>query len=214
VDVTIVDHGAGNLASVLRALAHVGARPTLTSDPAIVARAERLVVPGQGAFPDAMRRLRSLGLDDAIRRFVETGRPYLGICLGLQLLFDEGLEHGVTPGLGILPGRCRELRAEGLKVPHMGWNTVERVGSVGSNAAMAAIPNGEYFYFVHSYVVEPARTASADAGAQDAPGLDVLWSTHGERFPSAVARGALFACQFHPEKSQQAGLRLLGAFCR
>jgi imidazole glycerol-phosphate synthase subunit HisH len=208
-EVTIVDHGAGNLASVLRALAHVGARPTLTADPAVVARAERLVVPGQGAFPDAMRRLMALGLDDAIRTFVKTERPYLGICLGLQILFDEGHEHGVTPGLGILPGICRPLRADGLKVPHMGWNTVWRDGPEGGNAAMAAIAQGEYFYFVHSYVVEPA---DGTISGESAP--DVLWSTHGERFPSAVARGALLACQFHPEKSQKAGLRLLGAFCQ
>ncbi|MBT9554839.1 MAG: imidazole glycerol phosphate synthase subunit HisH [Myxococcales bacterium] len=213
-DVTIVDHGAGNLASVLRALAHVGARPTLTSDPALVARAERLVVPGQGAFPDAMRRLRSLGLDDAIRSFVATERPYLGICLGLQLLFDEGHEHGVTPGLGILPGRCRALRADGLKVPHMGWNTVERDGPGGKNAAMAGIADGEYFYFVHSFIVEPAAATVGGERAGSGEPLEVLWSTHGERFPAAVARGALLACQFHPEKSQQAGLRLLGAFCR
>ncbi len=188
--VTVVDHGAGNLASVVRALERVGAEVVVSSDPQGVANAERLVVPGQGAFPDAMERLTRGGLADAIQRYTESERPYLGICLGLQLLFESGEEQRETRGLGVLQGRVARLpRAPGVKLPHMGWNTV---------SGPPPIPHGEHFYFVHSYVVLPA------------PGLDVWTTEHaGVEFVSAVRRDALFAVQFHPEKSHRAGLALL-----
>ena len=196
--VTVVDHGAGNIASVVRALRHVGADVALTADPAQIAGADRIVVPGQGAFPDAMRRLAESGLDDAIRAHVARERPYFGICLGLQLLFDRGMEHVETPGLGVLRGACVPLSpSPGAKIPHMGWNAVTRRGH---GRHIDAIADGEHFYFVHSFVVVPAEPLAG------------LVATHGAEFTAAVERGTLFACQFHPEKSQQAGLALLQRF--
>src|SRR5689334_14666535 len=151
--IAIVDAGCGNLHSVEKALAAAGGSPRVTSDPEVVRRADRLVVPGQGAFRDCMTGLAA-GLADAIREHLARARPYLGICLGLQVLFEESDEHGPCRGLGILPGRVERLpQRPGLKVPHMGWNQV-RAARVG---APMPIRDGEYFYFVHSYVVVPAE---------------------------------------------------------
>ena len=197
--VTVVDHGAGNIRSVVRALGHVGADVTVTGSAEEVARSDRIVVPGQGAFGDCMRRLVATGLDDVIRRHIEAERPYLGICLGLQVLFDVGHEHGTQPGLGVLPGECVPfsptlLGHDGarLKIPHMGWNTVRWDGTSAS----------EWFYFVHSYVVVPTGAGQVECARTD----------HGQTFVSAVRTGSLLAVQFHPEKSQQAGLALLEGF--
>jgi glutamine amidotransferase len=193
----VVDHGAGNIRSVVRALTHIGARVTVSHDPAEVAAAERIVLPGQGAFGDCMTRLRATGLEDVVKAHIAADKPYLGICLGLQVLFETGLEHGEHQGLGVLPGVCRHIeeRPE-IKVPHMGWNTANHDG----DAALHAVVRGEWYYFVHSYVVEPAGP------------LACAWTTHGERFVSAVARGNLLAVQFHPEKSDVAGLKLMESF--
>jgi len=202
--IALCDVGLGNLRSVEKALARVGAAVVRTADPEAVRRADKVVVPGQGAFRDCMAALGG-PLGDAVREAVGAGKPYLGICLGLQVLFDESDEQGPCAGLGLLRGRVRrfppDLRdADGrrLKVPHMGWNQVEVVRSV---PLLAALPPRPYFYFVHSYFPEPAD-----------PAVVVGESVYGRRFTVAVQRDNVFACQFHPEKSQAAGLALLRAF--
>ncbi len=196
--IAVVDSGSGNLRSVEKALARVGGRPIVTSDPDVVRRADRIVVPGQGAFADCIRALAERGLDAALREVIASGRPYFGICLGLQILFDQSEEHGPVPGLGVLPGRVVRFSSAERKVPHIGWNQV-RQGS--SEPLMAGIADGTYFYFVHSY----------HAVASD-PSDVALWCDYGGSFAAAVRRDNLFACQFHPEKSQAAGLRLLANF--
>ncbi len=206
--VAVVDYGMGNLRSVAKAIEHVAgdARILVTSDPHVVAAADRVVVPGQGAMPDCMAELDARGLRDAVIR-AAAEKPFLGICIGLQMLFEHS-EEGNIDGLGILPGRVRHFSetamvgADGnrLKVPHMGWNEVvqETVHPVWSGIA-----SGARFYFVHSYYVEPADVSLT------------LASTHyGILFTSAIARANIVAVQFHPEKSAQAGLQLLGNFMR
>jgi glutamine amidotransferase len=192
--VTIVDYGSGNLRSVQKAFEHLGAAATITDDPAVVADAERLVLPGVGAFGDAMRELRRRDLVAPIIAHVHADRPFFGICMGLQLLFETGWEGGRHEGLGLLAGDVARFELpSGFKVPHMGWNTVAWRSSDR--------PAGEHFYFVHSYHARPADE-SVVAAVTD----------YGGQFCAAVARGRLFATQFHPEKSQAAGLRLLQAF--
>jgi len=205
-NIAVVDSGSGNLRSVERALAHVGGAPRLTSDPDDVRRADLVVVPGQGAFADCMAAMRRRGLDQAIAEAVGAGRPYLGICLGLQILFAESDEHGPVAGLGLLPGRVVRFGGEGprgerLKIPHIGWNQVRTVGR--REPLLAGVPEAGHFYFIHSYCAEPAE-----------PGLTALVCDYGGEFCAAVRRDNLFACQFHPEKSQTLGLRLLANFVR
>ena len=207
-DIAIIDYGMGNLRSVAKAIEHVAPEcaVVVTSDPAVVAAAGRVVFPGQGAMPDCMRELELRGLRRAVLDAAET-KPFLGICIGLQMLFAHS-EEGDVPGLGILPGRVRRfpeelMHAPGqarLKVPHMGWNGVHQRGP---HPLWMGIPDGERFYFVHSYFVAPedAALAAAETG-------------YGLRFTSAVTRDNIFAVQFHPEKSAQAGLQLLANFMR
>ena len=196
--VTIVDYGSGNLRSVQKAFEHLGAVATVTDDPAVVGEAERLVLPGVGAFGDAMRELRSRCLVEPIVAHLRADRPFFGICMGLQLLFETGLEGGRQPGLGILAGDVARFELPAAyKVPHMGWNTV----SWRAAARPAGVADGEHFYFVHSYRARPGDPAVV-AGEAD----------YGGPFCAAVAQGRLFATQFHPEKSQAVGLRLLRAF--
>jgi glutamine amidotransferase len=205
-DIAIVDYGMGNLRSVQKALEHVAprARIVITDDPAQVRAARRVVFPGQGAMPDCMREMDARGLQPAVRD-AAVEKPFLGICIGLQMLFDRSEEGGVA-GLGILPGEVRRfpkdamLDANGarLKVPHMGWN---RVHQCGAHALWAGIEEGARFYFVHSYFVEPAD-----------PSLVAGSAAYPFAFTCAVARNNLFAVQFHPEKSQASGLRLLANF--
>jgi glutamine amidotransferase len=196
--IAIIDYGRGNLGSVRKALARVGGEVVVTDDPATAGRAGALVVPGDGAFADAMQSLDRLGLVEPIRAHVTAGRPYLGICLGYQLLFSESEEFGHTKGLDIVPGVVRRFRGT-LKVPHMGWNQVHHGGDL---PILSGIPSGAYFYFVHSYYPEPARLADFAVGACD----------YGVTFPALLARGPLVGTQFHPEKSQRWGLRLLENF--
>ncbi len=199
--IAIVDYGRGNLGSVQKALARLGATVVVTDDPRTVEQAQALVVPGDGAFADAMQTLRHLGLVDPIRAHIDAGRPYLGICLGYQLLFTESEEFGHAKGLDILPGVVRRF-PPGPKVPHMGWNRLwferERVRL----PVLAGVPDGAYFYFVHSYYPEPRHL----------DGCAVASCEYGVRFPALLARGALYGTQFHPEKSQRWGLRLLENF--
>jgi glutamine amidotransferase len=201
--IAIVDYGRGNLGSVRKALARVGGEVVVTDDRRRVERAHALVVPGDGAFADAMQTLERLGLVAPIRAHIEAGRPYLGICLGYQLLFTESEEFGHAKGLDVLPGVVRRFPA-GLKVPHMGWNRLWVAGARERLPILADIPDGAYFYFVHSYYPEPR-----DAGEYAAAACE-----YGVRFPALVGRGVLYGTQFHPEKSQGWGLRLLENFAR
>jgi glutamine amidotransferase len=196
--IAIVDYGMGNRRSVEKAFAHVGARPLLTADHDAIRAADGVVVPGVGAFPRAMASLRALGLDEVIVERAGSGVPLLGICLGMQLLFERSVELEPCEGLGLLAGEVRPLAAGELRVPHIGWNVVrfERASRL-----TAGLPGEVSFYHVHSLVPDPADPE------------DVLGSAeYGERFASAVARENVFGVQFHPEKSSRAGLRLLAAF--
>jgi len=206
IDIAVVDYGMGNLRSVAKALEHVAPAKviTVTSDPAAILAAERVVFPGQGAMPDCMREMDARGLRAAVLEAART-KPFLGLCIGLQMLFERS-EEGDTPGLGVFPGNvvrfpiAGTLRVEGekLKVPHMGWNQVYQAKS---HPMWDGIADGSWFYFVHSYYV-------------DTPDQRLVAGT--SRYPSsftcAVARNNIFAVQFHPEKSQSAGLRLLSNF--
>ncbi len=201
--IAVVDYGAGNLRSVAKALARSGLTPEVTGDPAEVRRADGVVLPGVGAFAAAMASLAEKKLGDAVRDSIQAGRPYLGLCLGLQLLFDEGDEHGVTPGLGLLRGRVarfpeRDASGARLRVPHIGWNEVR---FRGAHPMLAKLGPRELYYFVHSYRAEPAS-----------PDVVVGSVDYGGEFAAAVASQNIFAVQFHPEKSQAAGKRLLDAY--
>jgi len=199
--ITIVDYGSGNLRSVQKSFERLGAGALISSDPNQVAEADVLVLPGVGAFGDAMRSLRERSLVEPIRDHLRVDRPFLGICMGLQLLFETGWEGGQHEGLGVLAGDVARFEVPGdVKVPHMGWNTVAW-RATGHPAAQACGDATEWFYFVHSYVARPADQ-SVVAAVTDYAGP----------FCSAVSRGRLFATQFHPEKSQEAGMRLLQAF--
>jgi glutamine amidotransferase len=205
-DIAVIDYGMGNLRSVAKAIEHVAPRleVTVTGDPRAVMRASRVVFPGQGAMPDCMREMDARGLREAVVASAR-GKPFLGICIGLQMLFERS-EEGDVAGLGILPGRVRRFSAEAmvdaqgarLKVPHMGWNQVHQDAA---HPLWAGVVPGSRFYFVHSYYAEPAEPALI-AGHSLYPGA----------FTCAVARENIFAVQFHPEKSQAAGLRLLANF--
>jgi glutamine amidotransferase len=201
--IAIVDYGRGNLGSVLKALARVAPDVVITDDRRTVERAAALVVPGDGAFADAMQTLERLDLVGPIRAHIEAGRPYLGICLGYQILFTESEEFGHAKGLDVLPGVVRRF-PPGLKVPHMGWN---RLWHDGTLPLLAGIPAGAYFYFVHSYYPEPSGVSAVD-------GLQTASCEYGIRFPALIARGQLYGTQFHPEKSQRWGLQLLANFAR
>jgi glutamine amidotransferase len=201
VQVAVVDYGAGNLRSVEIALRHLGADFASTRRPEELATARRLIVPGVGEARAAMEALEAGGLDRAIREFTASGRPVLGICLGAQIVFQRSEERD-TPCLGLLPGTVRRfppgLREAGLKVPHMGWNRVFRHGA---HPLLVGIPDGAFFYFVHSYYSDPSD-----------PELVLASCDYGLRFAAGVGRGNLAAFQFHPEKSGLTGLRLLANF--
>lgn len=193
-NVIVVDYGMGNLRSVSKALENVGAGVEVTNDPARVRAAERLVLPGVGAFGKAVSNLEEGGLKEAVRDFLGSGRPFLGICLGLQLLFESSEEDRGVEGLGYFEGMCRRF-GEDLRVPHMGWNTLEWAEG---NGLRGGLPDEPYVYFVHSYYVEPAEEEIIAARTH-----------YGVRFTSAVRRGPVVGVQFHPEKSQDVGLQFL-----
>jgi glutamine amidotransferase len=197
--IVIIDYGMGNLRSVQKALEAVGAGATVTSDPHRVGTADKVILPGVGAFADAISELNRTGLGEAFRDAVRSGKPCLGVCLGLHLLFDASEEDGHHQGLGLLPGRVTRFRAHpGLKIPHMGWNTLRILKDV---PLLRGVPPEASVYFVHSYhaVASDPRHVAAVADYPDA-------------FPAVVWRENLVACQFHPEKSQRIGLEMYRNF--
>lgn len=197
--VVIVDYGAGNLASVRRAVARTGAHPLVSCRPEDVAAATALIVPGVGAAADTMRNLRDGGLVEPLREYIASGRPFLGVCMGLQALMTVSEEGGAHPCLDVVPGRVRRLAGgPGLKIPHMGWNTVWRRQRL---PIFDGIPDGSYFYFVHSYCVEPSD-----------PSVIAAETEYGEAVPAVLARDNIVATQFHPEKSGEHGLKLYENF--
>ncbi len=195
--IALVDFGAGNLRSVQKALEHVGAQVLVTEDAATILAAEKVVLPGVGAFGDAMAGLRARGLEEVVRTVAARGTPLLGICVGMQMLFEASDERGEHRGLGVLPGRVRAFAAPGLKVPHTGWNQVE---PLRASPLLGSLPPGAYAYFNHSFYCAAA------------PGDTLALTDYGGRYPSVVGRGRLYGIQFHPEKSQAVGLGILKAF--
>jgi glutamine amidotransferase len=233
--IAIIDYGRGNLGSVEKAFRRVGSPAVITQDPRVVDDAQAVVLPGDGAFHDAMASLDRLGLVPSLRRALDGRRPFLGICLGYQLLFSTSEEFGEGRGLDVVPGAVRRLPA-GQKIPHMGWNRVEHAGDL---AIFDGIPSGSRFYFVHSFypvvagtvvagAVRPAWTEggltqervapdarSAVSGARSGAlgsSLRVAWCHYGVRFAAAIEVGRIHATQFHPEKSQAWGIRMLENF--
>jgi glutamine amidotransferase len=197
--IAIIDYGMGNLRSVQKGFEKCGHQATITNDPAMLAKAEKVVLPGVGAFGDAMAELRRRELVEPVREAIHSGKPFLGICLGLQLLFETGYEDGQHEGLGLLPGEVRRFEVpREYKVPHMGWNelAIRRRAPI-----LEGIAEGSHFYFVHSYYVAPSDTSVIAAEAN-----------YPEPFTAVIWRDNLFATQFHPEKSQADGLRLLKNF--
>ena len=201
--IAIVDYGRGNLGSVEKAFVRLGLPARVTQDPQVVDDARAVVLPGDGAFHDAMTTLRRLGLLPALHRALDGTRPFLGICLGYQLLFSSSEEFGEGGGLDLIPGVVRRF-PPGRKVPHMGWNQVEHGGAL---RLFDGVPENAYFYFVHSYYPEARTGDCAVAGP-----LRQAWCEYGVRFAAAVELGRIHATQFHPEKSQRWGLRLLENF--
>lgn len=196
---TIFDYGGGNLKSVSAAFRFLGFETEVTSRPEDIESAERLVLPGVGAFGDCIRALRKTGADTALKQFIAGGRPYLGICIGLQILFDRSEESPDEPGLGVFTGNVvRFAPSAGIKVPHMGWN---RLLFKGNSPLFGEIENGSWFYFAHSFHASAGQRGQVAATAR-----------HGTEFTAAVSGGNVFACQFHPEKSSGAGLRVLKNF--
>lgn len=197
--IAIIDYGMGNLRSVQKGFEHAGVDAVVTADPDVVERAAGIVLPGVGAFRDAAAELRDSGLRGLVVKAIDEDVPFLGICLGMQLLADVGLEDGEWEGLGVLGGTCERLPG-GVKVPHIGWNTV---AYPRESRLFAGIPEDTAFYFVHSYRLKPANE-----------GVIIGTATYGVEFAAAVERDNVMAVQFHPEKSSSAGLALLGNFGR
>ncbi len=197
--IAVVDYGRGNLRSVQKAFEHLGYEAVVTRDPEVILRADKAVLPGVGAFGDCMENLRRFGLVEVVKEFIASGKPFLGICLGLQLLFSESEEFGPVEGLGVVKGRVVRF-PRGLKIPHMGWNQVEVVSGSG---LFEGIKSGDYFYFVHSFYVVPEDES-----------VVATYTDYGVRFASSICVDNIFATQFHPEKSQRLGLKVLDNFGR
>lgn len=199
--IAIVDYGVGNLFSIEQSFRAIGAQITVSADPEVLRSADKLLLPGVGAFGDAAKKLRDSGTAEVVVAQAKAGKPLLGICLGMQLLFDEGYEYGCHKGLGLISGQVRsisEVVPKGLKIPHMGWNALDftRESRLFSN-----IHNGDCVYFVHSYYAANCAEAT------------IATAEYGAPLTAAVEKGNVFGCQFHPEKSGAVGLEILRAFC-
>ena len=201
--ISIIDYGLGNLGSIKNMIEHIEEEVQIISDISLIKHASKLILPGVGAFSDAMVAMRDRGLVEPIQQHIAADRPFLGICMGLQLLFQTGWEGGRNDGLGVFAGDvCRFDCSNDLKVPHMGWNEVRwREGSHVSEALDRGVQDSHFFYFVHSYYVRPSDTS-----------IVIAETNYGDTFCSGVSRGRLLATQFHPEKSQSVGMRLLKYF--
>lgn len=200
--VALVDYGVGNLFSLKSSLAAIGAEAEVTSDPQRLRQADKIILPGVGAFADAAEKLRASGLDTVLREEAENGKPLLGICLGMQLLFEESMEYGLHKGLGLIPGRIAPIETvipAGLKIPHIGWNALQFTGE--PHGLFRYIQPGDCVYFVHSYY------------ATDCDESVIATAEYGAPLTAAVAKGRVYGCQFHPEKSGRVGLNILRAFC-
>ncbi len=200
--IAVIDYGVGNLFSLCRSLEAIGCTPLVTGDPAEIRKARRIILPGVGAFSDAAAKLRQTGLFDLLREEAVRGKPLLGICLGMQLLFDKSLEFGEHEGLGLIPGVIRPIAdviPENLKIPHIGWNALEFPEE--KHPLFASLTPGDCVYFVHSYY------------AADCEEHVIARTEYGADLTAAVARGKVMGCQFHPEKSGPVGLAILKAFC-
>jgi len=205
--IIVVDYGMGNLRSVSKAIEKVGAKVKISSSPKDILTADKLILPGVGAFKDAMEELKSHRLIEPIKKFVGAGKPFLGLCLGLQLIFSKSEEGGVNKGLNLIKGRVVKFKSKKLKIPHMGWNQL-RVEGRGSRVEekcplLKGVPEGTYVYFVHSYYAVPEDNKCVAA-----------WTDYGVRFPSVICSKNIYATQFHPEKSQELGLKILRNFVK
>ena len=197
-EVVIIDYGMGNLHSVTKAIAAVGGKPIITADKEVIAKAEKVILPGVGAFGDCMANLHKSGLVPLIMELLESGKPFLGICLGMQVLFEGSDEAPGVPGLGYFKGQVKYLKTS-HKIPHMGWNCLQLTNKC--SRLFANTKNGDFVYFVHSFY------------AADCDGAVIATSEYGAPLTAAVASGNVMGCQFHPEKSGEVGLNILRAFC-
>ena len=199
--IAVVDYGVGNMFSIKSSFAQVGAEAVITSDKQVIKNADKIMLPGVGAYEDAARKLRETGLGELVAEEVKKGKFAMGICLGMQLLFEESFEYGRHEGLGILKGSVVPMKGyidDTLKIPHIGWNALR---FVRENALFKYIKNGDHVYFVHSYFV---------SGCEDSLAAD---TEYGKPLTAAVAKDNVYGCQFHPEKSGDVGLKILQAFC-
>lgn len=200
--VAVVDYGVGNLFSLCSSLAAIGAETVVTDDPAVLSSADRIILPGVGAFGDAADKLRERGLFDVLRQLANEGKPLLGICLGMQLLFEKGFEYGEHEGLGLIRGEVRpiaEVIPADLKIPHIGWNALHFTDE--KSPIFRYLNEGDFVYFVHSFY------------GKNEDGSVIATAEYGAHLTAAVGRGNVFGCQFHPEKSGNVGLKILKAFC-
>ena len=201
--IAIIDYGVGNLFSLCSSLQSIGAEAVVTPDPAVIRAADRIILPGVGAFADAAEKLRATGLDQVLLEEAARGKKIMGICLGMQMLFEESFEYGIHKGLGLIPGRVVPMAGyipEGLKIPHIGWNPLILKGE-SKHPLLKYVNEGDCVYFVHSYF------------ATDCQESVIATAEYGKELTAAVARGNVMGCQFHPEKSGKVGLAILKAFC-
>ena len=203
----IIDYGVGNLFSLCSSLKSIGAEAVVTPDPDAIRKADRIILPGVGAFADAAAKLRATGLDQVLMEEAAKGKPVMGICLGMQMLFEESHEYGIHKGLGLIPGRVIPMAGyipEGLKVPHIGWNPLIFKGD--KHPLLKYVSEGDCVYFVHSYF-------ASDCIDADGTSAVIATAEYGRELTAAVAKGNVMGCQFHPEKSGKVGLSILKAFC-